>query len=108
MGHDRSGLAGAVQERAVGSRGSAENLHTPHRRLEAMRHQRREQPLSDAPPDRRLLRGQRDGPMWHERRGLVGAVQEWANGSRDCAAQLIVQLIQCLDVKVCACGVVGD
>ena len=76
MGHDRSGLAGALQERAAGSRGNAENLHTPHRRLEAMRHQRREQPLSDAPPDRRLLRGQRDGPMWHERRGLVGAVQE--------------------------------
>ena len=73
------------------------------KRLEALRHARRQQALSDEAPPRPLPRGQRDGPLWHERRGLVGAVQEWAGGSRSGAAHLISKLIQELDVGVRSC-----
>jgi len=46
---------------------------------------RRSVELSDEAPARlpsELPRGERDGPLQHWRRGLVGAVQDWAEGSK--------------------------
>ena len=65
------------------------------RRQESMHSKRSSQQLSDAvamPPAERRLRGA-DGPLSHSRWGLVGNVQYWAEGSSECAAHLLMELI---------------
>ena len=49
----------------------------------------------------RFARGA-EGPLHHWRRGLVGAVQDWAEGSTEDAIHLIVALIKHLQLEVCA------
>ena len=74
------------------------------RRLESWAHNRRQTELThDQPldqPARGPLRGVREGPLDHERRGLIGTIQDWACGSRHEAAHLIAQVVQRLDLKV--------
>ena len=69
------------------------------RRLEAIRDEARAQTLTDCLPKERMRRGLA-GPLLHERRGLVGAVQEWAGGSRVRAAELLIKLIEHFEVQV--------
>jgi hypothetical protein len=47
-----------------------------------------------------MPRGQEDGPMYHWRRGLVFAVQDWAEGSKADAAKLVFALITELKLEV--------
>ena len=47
-----------------------------------------------------MPRGEEDGPLDHERRGLVGAVQDWAEGSKADAVKLIFSLIERLELQV--------
>ena len=74
------------------------------RRLESWAHNRRQTELThDQPldqPARGPARGVRQGPLDHERRGLIGTIQDWACGSRHEAARLIAQVVQRLDLKV--------
>ena len=63
---------------------------------------RREELSPDAAgrlPDK-MPRGERDGPLHHWRRGLVGAVQDWAEGSMADAAKLVFALIKELHLEV--------
>jgi len=46
-----------------------------------------------------MPRGIRDGPLDHWRRGLIGAVQDWAEGSRADAVKLIHSLIHRLGLQ---------
>lgn len=58
--------------------------------------------LPDAParaPDK-LPRGERDGFLHHPRRGLVGAVRDWAEGSQADAAKMVFSLIRELELEV--------
>lgn len=75
------------------------------RKLESESWNRRHAPLSDKPGKlkghRNIRRGERDGVLHHWRRGLVGAVCDWAEGSREDAVTLIVALIRELDLQVC-------
>ena len=48
----------------------------------------------------KLPRGARDGPLHHWRRGLVGAVRDWAEGSEADAANIIFSLIDELGLQV--------
>ena len=74
------------------------------RRLEASRYKMRQLELKDRPHVtrgvHRAARGD-DGALLHERRGLIGCIQEWAGGSRQEAAVLIAKLVRRLDLKVC-------
>lgn len=45
-------------------------------------------------------RGNRDGPLLHERHGLVGALQFWARGSFMEAARLVAILVRHLKLQV--------
>ena len=38
-------------------------------------------------------------PLWHERRGIVGCLQDWAEGSRARAAEIVVKLIKTLGLQ---------
>ena len=73
-------------------------------RQESWLWERRRVALSDAlarlPAE--LPRGERDGPLHHWRRGLVGVVQDWAEGSRADAAKLVFGLIKELELEVSA------
>ena len=71
------------------------------RRLEAVRQRLRRITLKDRPPlgAKERPRGSKSA-LEHERRGLVGAVQEWACGSRQEAAMLISRLVERLELKV--------
>lgn len=65
---------------------------------------RRRVPLSDGKPARQpeqMPRGE-NGPLDHWRRGLVGALQDWAEGSKADAAKLVISLIKRLGLEVCA------
>jgi hypothetical protein len=63
------------------------------RRQEAHTHARRQRELGDEPmpPAEQRKRGA-DGPMQHWRKGLLGAVQYWAAGSRAYAVHLLVEV----------------
>ncbi len=50
-------------------------------------------------PDK-MPRGERAGPLHHWQRGLVGAVQDWAEGSMADAAKLVFALIKELHLEV--------
>ena len=92
----------------------------PHmwRSLEMQSYVRRARLLSaDAParaPDK-LPRGARDGFLHHPRRGLVGALRDWAEGSTADAAKMVFSLIEELELEVrrrsvcpavqCACSI---
>jgi hypothetical protein len=69
------------------------------RQEEGKVYNRRREPLTDKPsrPAAELRRGE-FGPLDHWRRGLVGAVQDWAAGSRADAAMMIYALIQRLEL----------
>lgn len=63
---------------------------------------RRKEISADKPgrtQEQRFPRGERDGPLHHWRRGLVGAVQDWADGSKADAATLVFMLIEELDLE---------
>ena len=63
---------------------------------------RRLEQLSADKPGRlpnEMPRGNRDGPLDHWRRGLIGTVQDWAEGSRADAAKLIHSLIHRLELQ---------
>ena len=47
-----------------------------------------------------MPRGQRDGPLDHERHSLIGALQYWAEGSEADAAKLLASLIKRLELEV--------
>lgn len=47
-----------------------------------------------------MPRGQQNGPLHHWRRGLVGAVQDWAEGSKADAVRLVFSLIEHLELQV--------
>ena len=51
-----------------------------------------------------MPRGRSDGPLHHWRRGLVGAVQDWAEGSKADAATLVLSLIKELELEVSCCA----
>ena len=76
---------------------------TTWRRLEASRYKLRRLPLEDrqhvARGVHRAARGHA-GALHHDRRGLVGSIQEWAGGSRQEAAVLITKLVKHFDLKV--------
>ena len=64
-------------------------------RQESIAWSRRQVQLSDSvpmPSHEQRRRGQ-EGPLDHWRRGLVGAVQDWSEGSREHAAHLVFELI---------------
>ena len=71
--------------------------------LERKSHDRRSIQLSEDVESRlpaEMPRGTRDGPLLHERHGLVGALQYWASGSKDDAAKLVFSLIKELKLEV--------
>ena len=71
------------------------------RRLESWVQHRRQTPLShEQPLQAEQARGARDGALDHERRGLIGSLQDWSCGSRHEAAHLIARLVERLDLKV--------
>lgn len=70
------------------------------RRLEGEMWSRRRKPLSDKPGRLKMPRGERDGALHHWRRGLVGAVCDWAEGSKEDAVTLILALIKELGLRV--------
>ena len=47
-----------------------------------------------------MPRGHRDGPLDHERHGLIGSLQYWAEGSEADAAKLLISLIKRLELEV--------
>ena len=47
-----------------------------------------------------MPRGQQDGPLDHERLGLIGSLQYWAEGSEADAAKLLASLIKRLELQV--------
>jgi hypothetical protein len=63
---------------------------------------RRTELVADAPSrlPEAMPRGEKDGPMYHWRRGLVYAVQDWAEGSKADAAKLVLSLIKELELEV--------
>ena len=64
---------------------------------------RRREPLQADKAGRKpekMPRGHSDGPLHHWRRGLVGAVQDWAEGSKADAATLVLSLIKELELEV--------
>lgn len=66
--------------------------HKEFKRQEAMIAARRDVELKKDAPARLPLempRGERDGPLDHERLGLVGSLQYWAEGSHTDAAKLV-------------------
>ena len=63
------------------------------RRQEQMAWDRGLVKLSADVPASHMPLGERYGPMEHWRHGLIGAVQYWAKGSKDDAADLIYQLV---------------
>ena len=78
------------------------DLHT-WRKLEGEVWDRRRVALSRDVPGRlpeQMPRGERDGPLHHWRRGLVGAVKDWANGSAADAVNILVKLIKELDLMI--------
>ena len=71
------------------------------RRLESWVQNRRQTPLTDEEPEHEHNhRGKREGALDHERRGIIGTIQDWACGSRLEAARLIAQVVERLDLKV--------
>lgn len=82
------------------------------RKLETWVWRRRQKPLNKSTPPRlpsQMPRGKRDGPLDHERRGLVGALQDWAEGSEADAIKLLAALIKRLGLEVsCRLVVVGS
>lgn len=48
----------------------------------------------------KMPRGEDDGPLTHQRHGLIGAVQYWAEGSAEDAAKIVSNLIKRLGLKV--------
>ena len=69
------------------------------RRLEALSKQRRAVKLEKKKLSGRSRRGL-VGPLWHKRRGLIGALQDWAEGSETRAAELLVKLIEHFGLQV--------
>jgi hypothetical protein len=69
------------------------------RRLELVAYERRQVPLGDTPmPAHELRERGGDGPMSHWRRGLVGALRDWAAGSSQYALHLLVTLAEKVDL----------
>lgn len=73
--------------------------HSKWNELEAKVWGQRRVELTNKPG--RIIEFQRGplGPLEHWRRGLVGAVQDWAEGSREDAVKLIVALVERLKLK---------
>ena len=69
------------------------NAYVQRRRQVPLTHQEGRQPVE-------LPRGKEDGPLDHPVRGLVGALLDWSEGSRDDAARLLVALIKHLELQV--------
>ena len=65
---------------------------------------RRKELSADAPArlPEEIPRGERDGALYHWRRGLVYAVQDWAEGSKADAAKLVFSVIKELELDVCS------
>jgi hypothetical protein len=57
-----------------------------------MMNRRAKEPRADMPPTQMLRYGER-GALEHWRRGLVGAVQDWADGSLANVVMLLVRLV---------------
>lgn len=73
------------------------------RREETYIWRRRQVELSKLVPSRlptNLPRGKKNGPLDHERRGLIGALQDWAEGSEQDAIRLLCALIKRLGLQV--------
>ena len=71
--------------------------------LERKAHDRRAVKLSADVPARlpsEMPRGHRNGPLDHERHGLIGSLQYWAEGSEADAAKLLISLIKRLELEV--------
>ena len=71
------------------------------RRIEHQVWERRQVPISANKPARasRFRRGD-NGPLYHPRRGLVGALQDWAEGSKADAAKIVAMLVRELELQV--------
>ena len=75
-------------------------LLTEHRRQMSWIQARRQVTLDVEKPGRSELPRGKEGALDHWRRGLVGAVQDWAEGSTQDAVCLIVSLIERLQLRV--------
>ena len=77
---------------------------TEWHRQETMFWRRRNEPLTNKPGrlPSELPRGERDGPIDHERRSIAGSVRDWAEGSRADAAKLLFATIKELELEVTA------
>ena len=77
------------------------------RSLEAQAYVRRLRVLSAEAPARasnELPRGERAGFLHHPRRGLIGALRDWAEGSKADAAKMVFALIKELELEVPMCN----
>ena len=73
------------------------------RELETKAHDRRKVEISADNEGRlpsEMPRGARNGPLQHERYGLVGAFNYWAEGSKIDASKLVISLIKELELEV--------
>ena len=71
------------------------------KRQEKMEQNARAKVVSEDKADelRPVLRGGKLGALEHWRHGLIGAVQSWADGSRENAAKLIGDLVKHFEVQ---------
>ena len=102
LGKKRQKTAGATSEEQEGRPPNIE--HYIDYDLEAWRRTtgqlmwRRAKPISAA-AEAPLPRNGVDGALFHWRRGLVGALQDWANGSKANIVWLLLRLMEHFDVK---------